>query len=59
MRGTESILHDLNLPSRDAHDRPTSRKHSAGSGQYRIEIPSCEGPRAMEPVIAVAEHGGV
>ena len=27
---------------------PTSRKRFADGGQYRIEIPSCEGPRAME-----------
>ena len=57
MRPTEKILSSLNLPARDAYDLPTSRKRFADQGQYRIEIPSCEGPRAMEEVIASAgEH---
>jgi hypothetical protein len=57
MRATETILTSLNLPARDAYDLPTSRKRFADDGQYRIEIPSCEGPRAMEAVIASArEH---
>ena len=35
------------------------RKRFADGGQYRIEIPSCEGPRAMQAVIAKPrrEHG--
>jgi hypothetical protein len=52
MRPTEKILTSLNLPVRDAYDLPTSRKRFPDDGQYRIEIPSCEGPRAMEAVIA-------
>jgi hypothetical protein len=57
MRPTEKILTSLNLPPRDAYDLPTSRKRFPDDGQYRIEIPSCEGPRAMEAVIASAhEH---
>jgi len=39
------------LPPRDAHDLPTSAKRFADGGQYRVEIPSCEGPRAMRAVI--------
>src|SRR2546427_122310 len=57
MRTTESILKALALPTRDAYDLPTSRKRFADGGQYRVEIPSCEGPRAMEAVVAAAtEH---
>jgi Peptidase family U32 len=57
MRSTTSILQSLNLPARDAYDLPASHKRFADGGQYRIEIPSCEGPRAMETVIAAArEH---
>jgi hypothetical protein len=59
MRTTETILKDLNLPARDAYDLPTSRKRFADGGQYRIEIPSCEGPRAMESVVAAAREHGV
>src|SRR5712692_4073545 len=59
MRTTEAILRELNLPARDAYDLPTSRKRFADGGQYRIEIPSCEGPRAMEAVLAAAREHGV
>jgi hypothetical protein len=57
MKSTATILNSLNLPSRDAYDLPASRKRFADGGQYRIEIPSCEGPRAMDVVVAAArEH---
>jgi hypothetical protein len=41
----------MNLPPRDAYDLPTSAKRFADGGQYRIEIPSCEGPKAMQAVV--------
>jgi hypothetical protein len=59
MRTTDAILKSLDLPSRDAYDLPTSRKRFADGGQYRVEIPSCEGPRAMEAVVAAAHEHGV
>ena len=59
MRTTETILKDLDLPARDAYDLPASRKRFADGGQYRVEIPSCEGPRAMEAVIAAAHEHAV
>jgi hypothetical protein len=59
MRSTATILSSLNLPARDAYDLPVSRKRFADGGQYRIEIPSCEGPRAMEAVIAAAREHAV
>src|SRR4029079_10296887 len=59
MRTTDAILHDLNLSTRDAYDLPTSTKRFADGGQYRVEIPSCEGPEAMEAVIAAARAHGV
>src|SRR5215813_1880459 len=59
MRPTEKILTSLNLPVRDAYDLPTSRKRFPDDGQYRIEIPSCEGPRAMEAVVAAARDHDV
>ncbi|HEY6212398.1 MAG TPA: U32 family peptidase [Vicinamibacterales bacterium] len=58
MRSTADILRSVELPARDAYDLPSSPKRFADGGQYRIEIPSCEGPRAMEAVVAAArEHG--
>ena len=59
MKSTASILESLNLPARDAYDLPASRKRFADGGQYRIEIPSCEGPRVMEAVIAAAREHAV
>jgi len=51
MRSIESILNGLGLPARDGTDVPASSKRFADGGQYRIEIPSCEGPVAMQAVI--------
>lgn len=53
-----SRLRQLGLPAGDAHDLPASAKRFADGGQYRVEIPSCEGPRAMRAVVdeAAARH---
>jgi hypothetical protein len=59
MRTSADILNDLGLPLRDAHDLPSSRKRFADGGQYRVEIPSCEGPRAMEAVVAASREHSV
>jgi hypothetical protein len=59
MRTTEEILKTLDIAARDAYDLPTSRKRFADGGQYRVEIPSCEGPRAMEAVLAAAREHAV
>ena len=57
MTNARDILDKLHLPSRDAGDLPASAKRFADGGEYRIEIPSCEGPKAMQAVIAAAaEH---
>jgi hypothetical protein len=59
MRSTSEVLTSLRLPARDAYDLPTSGKTFADGGQYRVEIPSVEGPRAMEVVLAAAAEAGV
>ncbi|HXH06673.1 MAG TPA: U32 family peptidase [Vicinamibacterales bacterium] len=59
MRTTETILSELGLPARDGYDLPSSRLRFPDGGQYRIEIPSVEGPRAMEAVLAAAAELGV
>ena len=57
MRSARAILSGCRLPEGDAHDLPDSAKRFPDGGQYRIEIPSVEGPRAMEAVVAAAiEH---
>jgi hypothetical protein len=54
---TRRALERLRLPSGDAHDLPTSAKRFADGAAWRVEIPSCEGPAAMEAVVAAAaEH---
>src|SRR6185503_19603505 len=51
MPTSRDILRSLSLPVRDAHDLPASTKRFSDGAPYRIEIPSCEGPRAMQAVI--------
>jgi hypothetical protein len=54
---TRRALERLRLPTGDAHDLPTSTKRFADGAAWKVEIPSCEGPKAMEAVIAAArEH---
>jgi hypothetical protein len=58
MTKSAAILSRHTLPARDAYDLPTSRKRFADGGQYRVEIPSTEGPRAMAAVLdSAAEYG--
>jgi hypothetical protein len=59
MRSTRDVLARLRLPPRDAHDLPASSKRFADGGQYRVEIPSVEGPRVMEAVLAAAAERAV
>ena len=59
MRTTAEILKTFDLPARDAYDLPASRKRFADGGQYRVEIPSCEGPRALEAIGAAADEHAV
>jgi hypothetical protein len=46
-----SIFRALNLPAADAYDLPSSPKRFPDGGEYRVEIPSCEGPDAMAAVV--------
>jgi Peptidase family U32 len=41
----------LGLPTRDLHELPTSPKRFPDGAQYRLEIPSTEGPRCLEAVL--------
>jgi hypothetical protein len=58
-RSARTILGALNLPGGDAHDLPDSTRRFPDGGQYRIEIPSVEGPRAMEAVLSAADEHDV
>ena len=50
-RNPEEILTALSLPPGDAHGLPASAKRFADGAAWRVEIPSCEGPKAMAAVI--------
>jgi hypothetical protein len=54
MEKTRSFLRQLGLPDSDAYSRPTSAKRFPDGAQYRVEIPSVEGPKAL---VAVLEEG--
>jgi Peptidase family U32 len=59
MTKSSTVLTRFKLPTRDAYDLPSSHKRFADGGQYRIEIPSTEGPRAIEAVMETATALGV
>ncbi len=56
MKKTQQFLAKLELPVEDNHSLKPSSKRFADGGQYRIEIPSCEGPRVFREVLAVAKE---
>jgi peptidase U32-like protein len=53
---TRRFLESIGLPPGDLHDLPTSEKRFPDGAQYRIEIPSTEGPRCLEAVLEEAER---
>jgi Peptidase family U32 len=55
MEDTRKFLAHLGLPSRDAYDLPDSSKRFPDGAQYRLEIPSVEGPRCLKAVIEEAQ----
>ncbi|HLW58883.1 MAG TPA: U32 family peptidase [bacterium] len=59
MKETRAFLGRLGLPEGDAHTLPTSAKRFADGAQYRVEIPSTEGPRALEAILEEADRLGV
>jgi Peptidase family U32 len=53
---TREFLRTTGLPGGDLHELPTSAKRFPDGAQYRVEIPSTEGPRALEAVLEEAER---
>ena len=56
MERTREFLRTVGLPGADLHELPTSDKRFRDGAQYRVEIPSTEGPRALEAVLEEAER---
>ena len=59
MQRTRDFLKKLGLPEGDAHSLPMSSKRFPDGAQYRVEIPSVEGPAALEAVRSAAREYGV
>lgn len=56
MKKTQQFLAKLRLPGEDNHALKPSAKRFPDGGQYRIEIPSVEGPRVFREVLAKAKE---
>src|SRR5919201_1613744 len=56
MSETRAFLESLGLPPGDLYDLPASGKRFPDGAQYRVEIPSVEGPACLEAVLEEAER---
>ena len=54
MTGSRDFLRSMGLPGGDPVNAPASTLRFPDGGQYRIEIPSTQGPRALEQALAEA-----
>ena len=55
MKSIDAWMESLGLKATDSGDVPSSAKRFPDGAQYRIEIPSTEGPKALTAVIAEAK----
>jgi hypothetical protein len=58
-RTTREFLSSIGLPAGDLAEVPSSTKRFPDGAQYRIEIPSTEGPACLRAVIDEADRRGV
>lgn len=59
MHETRRFLARMGLPEGDAHDLPTSAKRFPDGAQYRVELPSTEGPEALAALVEEADRYGI
>jgi len=59
MDDTRQFLTGLGLPAGDLNDLPSSSQRFPDGGQYRIEIPSVEGPNCLRAVYETSDRLGV
>jgi hypothetical protein len=59
MQQTRAFLERLGLPGTEPHALPDSPRRFPDGCQYRIEIPSTEGPRALRAVLQAGKQYGV
>src|SRR5260370_10699190 len=56
MEATRRFLAGMGLPPSDLHALPGSTRRFPDGAQYRVEIPSTEGPDALAAVLAEADR---
>lgn len=56
---TRTFLTNLGFPAGDALEAPDSKQRFPDGGQWRVEIPSVEGPNALRAVFDSADEFGV
>jgi hypothetical protein len=59
MTSTRDFLRSIGLPPGDLNELPGSEKRFPDGSQYRVEIPSTEGPRCLDAVLEEAGRLGV
>lgn len=59
MERTRQFLERMGLPPGDLHALPSSSQRFPDGGQWRVEIPSVEGPNALRAVFESADALGV
>ena len=59
MQNIRDFLQSKGYPPGELHDLPSSDKRFPDGAQYRIEIPSTEGPRALAAVLDAGREYGV
>ena len=56
MTSAREVLHSMGLPEADLHNLPDSAKRFADGAQYRVEVPSTEGPECLRAVLEEADR---
>lgn len=59
MKESREFLKSLGYPGGDLYDLPTSTKRFEDGAQYRIELPSVEGPRALQATLEEIDKFGI
>lgn len=59
MKQTLQLIEQLGFPRGDCHDLPASTKTFPDGAQYRVEIPSVEGPATFAAVLEACKEYGV
>ncbi|QQK78853.1 U32 family peptidase [Salicibibacter cibi] len=59
MEKTKKLLRDHGYPDTDRYELPSSRKRFPDGAQYRVELPSVEGPEALKTTLDEIERQDV